>query len=324
MNRWVTGALASLVIVSAPGAETLETVAEPELEVVADRVELRWSSTGRLLGWLARGTEVERLGGRDGWTRLQVSGWVRSGAVEAAGDAYRVTEADAPLRSAVDGARVGGLVRGVEVRRIDRADSWYEVELIAWVPDETVGEPVPAPETTSAARPTGARSGPSAIGRLGDRTSLLAAPEGDAVTEIPAGTPVRALETRGGWTRVAVEGWVRSETVRAGAGETPEPDVVASAAPDAFTGRSVTWTLEHVALQRADEWRRDFASGETYALARVPDGEGLYVYVVVPEALIASFEDLSPFATFRIAARVRVGRSELTGNPIVEAVRLLP
>lgn len=328
MKRWLAGALVAFAVVSAPGAEPAGTIVEPELEVVSERVELRWSSTGRLLGWLARGAAVERLGGRGGWTRIQVPGWVRPDAVEGSGETFRVATEDAPLRAAADGPRIGGLVRGVEVRRLTRSENWYEVELIAWVPDESVADRgagrAPEPEPSGEVRPTGSRSGPGSIGRLGERVSFRVAPDGGPIAELPAGTPLRAEETRGGWTRVSIEGWVPSDAVRVGGEESPGPDVVASAEPEAFAGRSVTWTLEHVALQKADEWRRDFAPGEVYALARVPEREGVYVYVVVPEGLIESFEDLSPFATFRIAARVRVGRSVLTGSPIVEAVRLLP
>lgn len=328
MKRWWAGALVAFAVVSAPGAETAGTIEEPELEVVSERVELRWSSTGRLLGWLARGAAVERLGGRGGWTRIEVSGWVRPDAVEASGEAFRVAENDAPLRSVAEGPRIGGLVRGVEVRRIGRSENWYEIELIAWVPDESVAaprpDPAPDPGLSTRDGPTGARSGPGSIGRLGERVPLRAAPDGGSIAEVPAGTPLRALETRGEWTRVSIEGWVRSDAVRAGGEGSPGPDIVASAGPDVFAGRTVTWTLEHVALQKADEWRRDFAPGEVYALARVPESEGLYVYVVVPDGLIESFEDLSPFATFRIEARVRIGRSVLTGSPIVEASRLLP
>jgi hypothetical protein len=78
-----------------------------------------------------------------------------------------------------------------------------------------------------------------------------------------------------------------------------------------------------VALQKAEAWRTDFEDGEWYGLARVPD-RGTYVYLVVPASLLDEFRGFSPFETIRIEGRVRTGRSELTGNPVVEVARLLP
>lgn len=332
--------LATFVALSAPGAAPRD--GDDTLVVVAERVELRWSSTGRLLGWLARDAFVERLGGRGGWTRIQVSGWVQVGALERTGETYRVVEPGAPLRTTAGGALVGGLEPGVEVLRRSGGDEWYEIEMIAWVPDETVAAADPASTTDPAPvddsvddASAGAERPPErtdvagedvagTVGRVSGRVALRSAPEGPVLAEVPEGATIRALETRGRWTRVAVEGWVPSDVVRVWSEGSPEPEVVAAAAPDAFTGRTVVWTLEHVAVQEADEWRRDFTPGEVYALARVPERVDLYVYVALPDGLVESFRELPPFATVRVEGRVRTGRSELTGSPIIEATRRLP
>jgi hypothetical protein len=142
------------------------------------------------------------------------------------------------------------------------------------------------------------------------------------VTTIPSGTVLRTVERRGAWTRVQVEGWVPSEAVTTDGGTASAPEAVVLA-PERFTGRRVQWTLEHVALQKAEAWRTDFEDGEWYGLARVPD-RATYVYLVVPATLLEDFRGLSPFETIRIEGRIRAGRSELTGNPIVEVARLLP
>jgi hypothetical protein len=142
------------------------------------------------------------------------------------------------------------------------------------------------------------------------------------VTTIPPGTVLRTVERRGAWTRVQVEGWVPSESVTTDGGTASAPEAVALS-PDRFTGRRVQWTLEHVALQRAEAWRTDFEDGEWYGLARVPD-RATYVYLVVPAALLDEFRGFSPFETIRVEGRIRTGRSELTGNPVVEVARLLP
>jgi hypothetical protein len=173
---------------------------------------------------------------------------------------------------------------------------------------------VPAPESVPA----------SAMGTLSRGVEMRNAPQGGVIAPLPAETPVRVLESRGGWTRVRVDGWVPSSSVRAGSLGEVGPDVVAAAPPGTFIGRTVRWTLEHVALQQADPWRPDFEAGEWYDLTRVPGVEGRYVYLAVPERLVEEFRGMSPFRTLRIEGTVRTGQSALTGTPIVELTRLLP
>lgn len=343
---------------SAFAAACLVALAPPpgDLEVAVERTELKWSREGRLLGHLVENTPLERLGGGSGWTRVEVHGWMWSASLDRAGSTYQVTPEVENLRARRNGAILGTLVRGVEVRRVGGEGKWYEIELIGWVPDgavrstgasaEAVGEEEAAAATSAATakadsvppgeEPAGAAEAPAAEvvepspsrgsappGRLAGEAGLRAVPAGEVVATLPAGLLLTPLETRGEWTRVAIEGWVPSRTVRADAGDAAGPAAVALS-PEAFEGRRVTWTLEHVALQRADRWRTDFAPGEYYDLARVPGGEGRYVYLVVPNGLVEAFGDLSPFETIRVEGRIRTGRSTLTGNPILVVSRILP
>lgn len=319
----VFGALA----VAAPAEAQTGSSAEPALRVDAVRAELKWSATGRLLGWLERGAVVERLGGRQGWTRARVRGWMRSDALTPNEGGFQIDAEEEALREDPEGDGFGGLIQGVAVRRVGGSGEWYEVEMIGWMADSTVS-PVarePAPETASrtAPRPTGAGAeSPALTGRLSRRAGLRSAPEGGELVHLPAGTVVRAHETRGGWTRVTVEGWVREGTVEAGGATDVTPEIVIGSPPDAFVGRAVAWTLEHVALQTAEEWRTDLVPGETFDLARVPGPAGHYVYLALPDRLVSAFRDLEPFATIQVEGRVRIGRSSLTGVPIVDVTRL--
>ncbi|MDX1623441.1 MAG: hypothetical protein R3199_05630 [Gemmatimonadota bacterium] len=322
---------------AAPLADRLtprgEVGSDTPLRVVVDRAELKWSSTGRLLGWLDSGARIEAIGGDEGWTRARVRGWMEEGALRPAGDGLAVRPEDASLHERPRGPRMGGLRRGVEVDRIGGDAGWIEIEMIGWLADSTLAEvPPAAAKESEAGKETGPEDGadasplsvPKTVGRLADRVPLRGVPEGPVIANLPAGLVVRSGERRAGYTRVVVEGWVPSGSVLAGTEEDLAPDVVAAAEPGAFVGNDVSWTLEHVALQRADEWRRDFRAGETYDLARVPGGDGLYVYLAVPERLREEFERLQPFERIRIEGRVRTGRSELTGNPIVDVTRIEP
>ena len=323
-----------VVALAAPGPG-LRAQSGPALRVSVDRVELKWSSTGRRLGWLDRGATVERLGGRSGWARVGVHGWMWSASLERAGDVWRVTPETENLRAGRNGRVLGQLVGGVGVRRVGGAERWYEIELIGWVPESSVAgasEPTPSATDTVTPRAPAERPRPaeeeavtaSAMGTLSRGAEMRNAPQGGAIAHLPAETPVRVLESRGGWTHVRVDGWVPSGAVRAGSLGDVGPEVVASAPPGTFIGRTVRWTLEHVALQQADPWRPDFEPGEWYALARVPGVEGRYVYLALPERLVSEFRGMSPFRTVRVEGQVRTGQSALTGTPIVELTRLLP
>ena len=325
----------ALIASSALGAQPAS-----EVRVSVDRVDIRWSSTGRLLGRLERGVELERLGGRSGWARVGVRGWMWSASLERAGEAYRVTPETENLRAGPGGRVLGQLVRGVGVRRVGGEGRWLEIELVGWLlessvspasaaatPAEAVVDTTPAPAAAPAREVpvTEPESVPaSAMGTLSRGVELRNAPQGGVIAPLPAETPIRVLESRGGWTRVRVDGWVPSSSVRAGSLGEVGPDVVAAAPPGTFIGRTVRWTLEHVALQQADPWRPDFEAGEWYDLARVPGVEGRYVYLVLPERLVEEFRGMSPFRTLRVEGTVRTGQSALTGTPIVEVTRLLP
>ena len=307
-----------------------------ELRVAVDRAELRWSSTGRRLGWLGRGVTVERLGGRAGWARVGVHGWMWSESLERAGGAYRVVPESENLRAAPNGRILGQLIEGVGVSGVGADGRWLQIELVGWLPESAVAQPAPETEAvTDTARPAPppprpvveepvSAVAPSAMGTLSRGVEMRNAPQGGAVAQLPAETPIQVLESRGGWTRVRVDGWVPTSAVRAGSLSEVDPDVVAAAPAGTFIGRTVRWTLEHVALQQADAWRPDFTPGEWYDLARVPGSDGRYVYLVIPERMLEEFRGMSPFRTVRVEGRVRTGQSALTGTPIVEVTRLLP
>ncbi|CAN5892590.1 hypothetical protein BH20GEM1_BH20GEM1_21680 [soil metagenome] len=337
-RRLALGSVAIAVTLLAP-CPPLRAQSGIELRIAVDRAELRWSSNGRILGWLSRGATVERLGGRAGWARVGAHGWMWSASLQGAGVAWRVVPESENLRAAPNGRVLGRLVEDVAVRRVGGEGRWLEIELVGWLPESAVTEPAPEPDTvpadTARAAPSAAPPAaeppeeaeavaPSAMGTLSRGAELRNAPQGAAIAPLPAETPVRVLESRGGWTRIRVDGWVPTSAVRAGALGEVGPDVVAAAPAGTFIGRTVRWTLEHVALQQADPWRPDFEPGEWFDLARVPGVEGRYVYLALPERMVEEFRGMSPFRTLRIEGRVRTGQSALTGTPIVELTRLLP
>jgi hypothetical protein len=88
--------------------------------------------------------------------------------------------------------------------------------------------------------------------------------------------------------------------------------------PGAARGKLVRWEVEAVALRSADPLRTGLQSGEQYLLALGPGAEKALVYIAVPEALLPNVRSLPPLAPVIVTARVRDGRSEPAGVPILD------
>jgi len=149
---------------------------------------------------------------------------------------------------------------------------------------------------------------------------LLSAPDGRALATIQSEAPLTVLTRERGWVRVRLEGWVREEElVPADTLLRMSPSAAdIRADPDGMRGRLVRWNVEFISLQRADPLRRDMTADEWYILARGPAGENAIVYLVVPAALRSQVEALSPLSRISVTARVRVGRSQPVGVPILD------
>lgn len=155
-------------------------------------------------------------------------------------------------------------------------------------------------------------------------TPIRTAPTvGSAVTpalgQLARGAPVQVIARDRDWVRVKLEGWVRRSDL-AVADSTLRPLSAADirSDPAAALGKLVQWQVEAVALQTADPLRTGLRPGEQYLLALGPGQEKSLLYLAVPESLLASARSLPPLAQVTITARVRDGRSEPAGVPILD------
>lgn len=156
--------------------------------------------------------------------------------------------------------------------------------------------------------------------------ALRAAPDARALATIAQGTTLVPLARERGWVRVRVEGWVAERDLA------PADTAVRSAVsaadlradPQGSKGRLVRWTVQVLARQTADPLRRDLAPDETYLLARGPAEENALLYLVVPPAMLESTKDIPALSDVLITARVRTGKSELVGVPILDLLTLTP
>jgi hypothetical protein len=140
-----------------------------------------------------------------------------------------------------------------------------------------------------------------------------------AIGQIAKGATVQVLARDRDWVRVRLEGWVRESDLSLG--DTTLRALSAAdirSDPEGSKGKLVQWHVEAVSLQTADALRTGFQPGERYLLALGPDPEKSLVYLAVPESLLASARSLPPLAQLTVTARVRNGKSEPAGVPILD------
>jgi hypothetical protein len=309
--------------------------AQVRYRVLNDGEAFHREAGGRQLARLARGALVDGAGEEDGeWLRVTLGGWIWGASVGATSrDGFDLTVTAAPeenLRSGPAGALLAKLATGFLLTKVEEDGRWIRVQRSGWVKraglEPAGGAPAVPAAAAAPASPDSTAAGAVDPGRVqpSRATSMYRAPDGPEAGTLVPDAPVRVLGRSGEWTRVQIEAWVRSadlETAPSGA------LVGVSAAelraqPERYTGRVLRWTLQYLSAQVADALRPDIPSGGTYLLARGPQPERGFVYVVVPEGRRGLIEGLTPLATLRVTVRVRAGRSRYIGNPVVDLLTL--
>jgi hypothetical protein len=122
-----------------------------------------------------------------------------------------------------------------------------------------------------------------------------------------------------GWVRVRLEGWVREgDLVAADSTVATLSAADLRASPDQYVGRVVRWEVTSLAFQTADPLRRDMRPDEPYLLARGPGSENALLYLALPASLVEKAKALGPMSHLVVTARVRTGRADPSGVPILD------
>jgi hypothetical protein len=335
---------------------SLSLAAQARYRVTTDGAWFYQEPEGKRLARLARGTIVVGGESQDAWQGVTLEGWIFATSVGPTPRAgYDLAVSRAPeenLRSAPAGALIARLPQGFVLTRVAEgtAGRWVHVTRAGWVEKAAVeslaqvassdpdsGGPTPGPRPGAPATPgqgpgvgpPDTNSSPSAPvdpSRVESarRTVLYRAPEGAPTGTLAPSAPLRVLGRSGDWTRVELEGWVKSTDL-----EIAPPGVLMGITaaelrtdPQRYAGQVLRWTLQYIAAQQADELRPEIPSGSRYFLARGPLPEHGFVYVIVPEAKRPQLESLSPLATIQVTARVRTGRTRFLGNPVLDLISL--
>ena len=301
-------------------------------------VRSRGAMSARSVASLDAGTSVMVRTGEapTGWVRISREGWVLQSALDRPPAADVAHASSPPRRPAASTAASSRKASGGEVAS---PPSKAAVKKPAEPSAARVNSPEPKARLAGTSTPTAvavtksAAATKSSASPLSDSTlvptsniALRAAPDARPLATVAQGTTLVPLARERGWVRVRLEGWVQERdlvpadtAVRTG---TSAADLRAD--PQGSRGKVVRWNVQVLAKQKADVLRRDLAPDEVYLLARGPNEENALLYLVVPASLMSSANAMPELTQAMVTARVRTGKSELVGVPILDLLSITP
>ena len=294
---------------------------------IAMRLRSAPSMRGVILGEIRPLAGIFTSGKQGSWVNVRRSGWVdvktlpaaaSSRATETTSKAPARAPAKAPAKAEPPGAKAPA-ARPVATKAAPPAN--IKASTAAARSTAAKNQPEPRAEAAPVADTVPViELLPEGTLRIARITIGRNAPNGLAVGQIGAGSYVVPLARSRGWVRVRSEVWV------------PERDVVPAdstygaalsaadlrADPEGTRGRTVRWEVQVLALQYADPLRRDLAKDEPYFLAKGPGAEDQLLYLAIPPSLLAEARSTQALTRLLVTARVRTGRSQPVGIPILD------
>lgn len=334
--------LTSLLILTGflvPSTLTAQSVAT----VSADQENLRQDPQGTRLASVMQGTEMTVLEGQGQWRQVRLEGWIWAPSVRSTNrngyDLEVSADGGENLRATPNGEVRARAREGMLFTRLGRQGNWFRVQREAWMwaPSldirqvQDAGEGQEGGSSGSGEGGAADTSGDEAPARehvvVGEQPVRLhtTARGGDSTATIYPGSDLEVLARKGEWTRVRMDGWVRAPSLVSPDSAGVESDLTAAELrqnPEKYQGRRVRWTVQFVALRRAEAIRTDFYEGEPFLLARPPGSSEGFVYLAVPPELLSEAQDLKALQSIEVLARVRTGSSSLMGVPILDLLAI--
>jgi hypothetical protein len=289
-------------------------------------------AVGKAVARLSSGAKLTVGENQGGETKVTLNGWVDESRLRINNEKKTgVVKGETMLRvrasASLTGAIYAELRPGVSVTTGGKEGTWIRVTRVMYVPSSSLGKqektvakapepPAPIAEAPQAA-PQAAPTGSYAASR---QTKLLRTPGGRVSGELPKGAIVEPMARDHGWVKVRLEGWVNERDL-APADSSYASSITAAdlrAEPERMRGKTVRWEVQILSLQTADPLRSDFAKDEPYLLARGPGSENAILYLAVPPSMLQEVKSIPPLTPMIITARVRTGRSEPVGTPILD------
>jgi hypothetical protein len=309
---------------------------------------------GRALAQLRVGAGVQTLAVKGAWSQVAIDGWLHASVFGPPRDSFPMSVKSpngALMRAAADRSApvVALLEDGMALQQTQKTDQWAHVRRVGWVLSKTVKPgmppalpppPPPPSPATGVKPPAGAPAAASAAASAtvivpeeklpGDvavakRTNILAAPTGQVLGTVDSATRLITGPSERGWVRVTLEGWVRQADLIP-VDSVPISTISAAdlrADPKRYEGQTVRWIVQVVAYQTADPLRKGLRPDEPYLLARGPGTESSILYLALPPSLMDMGRGLKPLSSVMILAKVRTGRSDPSGVPILDVQRII-
>ncbi|HEX9726940.1 MAG TPA: hypothetical protein VGA37_00375 [Gemmatimonadales bacterium] len=283
------------------------------------------SSRGRLLATVNPGAELASGNQEGGWTMVTLDGWVWAQSVRPETEQQfdlRVSVAGGEnLRVEPNGSVRARLMTGLLLEEIERNDEWVRVQRTGWMWTESL-EALAAPATATSPPADDAVVARLDRARLAATTGLFRQPGGDSLGAVGGEAQVRVLDRTDEWARVRLEAWVRVSDIEAVADGVLRGVTGAEvrSQPADFQGKLLQWTVQLISLQTADGLRRDLPANGRYALARGPLPERGFVYLILGPEHESALASIEPLTGITIIGRVRTGRSQYLGNPVLDLI----
>jgi hypothetical protein len=298
------------------------------------RIRQQPSLQGAILGSFRAGAGIRILERRDTWARIRREVWVPSGSIAvqaaAAPSGATTTPNRPPATPPITGAPAPTTRPNTPASGTPAAPTpspSQPTTAPAAQPNRTAPATTPAgagassPAPGTAPRPVG----PAGTLRSERSVPLRQGPNGPALGQLEPGVVVTPQARDRGWVKVQVEAWV-PESLFVPADTAFGSTLTAAdlrANPDGHRGKIVRWEVQVVGMQTADPLRRDMERDEAFLLAMGPVGEDAILYITVPPRMLEEARALQPLANVLLTARVRTGRSNPTGAPVLELISIL-
>jgi hypothetical protein len=279
------------------------------ISAASDGVLLRASASpkGTKLASMKEGMGLVRVGRRGDWLEVRRTAWVKTSALGKQSEGTVASaKRDAGSKSSAPAASASSSSR-------DAGGASDDATTTSHGDVDSVSDSTRAPGDAAATTMVAER-----------KTELRGAPGGGRVAALDSSARVAVLARERGWTLVRVEGWVPDSTLipEGGTMLTAISAADLRAQPDRYTGQTVRWEVQKIALQTADPLRRGLAPDEPYLLARGPGEEHSLLYLAVPRSLVEQARRIEPLARIMVTARVRTGRSEPSGVPLLDIISI--
>lgn len=336
MTRRGFGALSVAALVSV-------TVASAGAQGVATRDAQLFAAAGdRPVATVRKGAALATGDTQRGYTQASVDGWIAAALLGEARDSFPLTVkggGGARLRATASpqSAVVADLRSGMGLNEIERKGAWVHVRRAGWVQAASIGPATADSPSVSLAiapsTPVAATATPPAPDTTRNglvltpmaTTALTSSPGGDRLGSLAPGARTTVTARERGWVRVRVEGWVREADLSVAdtalRGTLSAADLRAD--PEATAGRLVHWEVQVLAHQIGDPLRKGLTDQEPYLLAQGPSGENALLYLAIPPSLAATARELPDLGRAIITARVRAGKSEPVGVPVLELLTIV-